>query len=125
MVQWRLKGSHGAERRISKGEKRAPERCSETYRGKQHLYVPSVRGFHSKVRFVVGKLLTPGGERREKHGTVKWIGGMRGRTLSTLPVILTGWDAPTKSLRRAALTRGETSSSDIAVVASGSDGCAG
>jgi len=86
--------------------------------------MPSVRGLHSKVRFVVGKLLTGEGQRCEKRGAVKWIGVMSGRTLSTLPVILMGWDAPTKSLRRAALTRGDTSSSDIAVVASDSDGCA-
>ena len=113
------------QRRISKGEKRALERCSETYWGKQHLYVPSVRGLHGKVCFVVGELLTGEGKRRERHGSVKWIGVMSGRTLSTFPVILMGWDAPTKSLRRAALTRGDTSSSDIAVVASGSDGYAG
>ena len=49
--------------------------------------------------------------------------GEFGRTLSTLPVILTGCDAFTKSLRRAELTRGEMWSLalDIAMVASDSD----
>jgi hypothetical protein len=42
------------------------------------------------------------------------------RTLRTLPVILTGCDAPTKSLRCAKLTRVDTWSLDIAMVGSDS-----
>ena len=116
--------SHGAERRISRARSELLDVGLETYWGKHHLYMPSVRSLHGKVRFVVGKLSEGQGCEKTGLGNVDWGYESPGRTLSTLPVILMGWDAPTKSLRRAALTRGDTSSSDIAVVVSDGDECA-